>query len=194
LTFSGTLPDRTVISQSIAVSKDGQWPLYIPCYAGAGSMIGWLTVANDNQPIQANVINISKDSNLRNPFPVGFTNEFSVMSSTNVTFAHHVPVISTNGIVTFSNADLVGDLAVPYSMTDDNFMFVDTSGHNVRLGFDHTFGYMSGTFIDPTTGLTARVRALLLPNVNQVRGYFYTAKPDPAIGTPDTGEFFLQRN
>src|SRR5207302_1590408 len=29
LTLSGTLPDRTIISQTIAVSKDGQWPLYI---------------------------------------------------------------------------------------------------------------------------------------------------------------------
>jgi hypothetical protein len=186
LTFTGTLPDRTAISQSIGVSKDGQWPLYIPLYAGTGSMIAWVTVTNDVQPIVSDIISVIKESNLRNPFPLGLTNQFSTLSSTNAPFILNKPVISTNGIVTFSGADLTNDVVVPFMMSTNNFFYLDTSSTKMRLGFDRTLGYINGTFVDPVTGLSTRIRGLVLPNANAARGYFYTPTA--------MGEFYLQGN
>jgi uncharacterized repeat protein (TIGR02543 family) len=45
VTFAGTLPDNTAISESARMSKDGIWPVYIaPArYKGKGVLIGWET-------------------------------------------------------------------------------------------------------------------------------------------------------
>jgi uncharacterized repeat protein (TIGR03803 family) len=44
--LGGTLSDGSVLSQSVPLLEDGRWPLYIPLYHGAGSLIGWVTFTN----------------------------------------------------------------------------------------------------------------------------------------------------
>jgi hypothetical protein len=49
VTFSGSLADGGVLSQSVSVSRDGRWPLYASLYTGKGSVWGWLAF-DANQP------------------------------------------------------------------------------------------------------------------------------------------------
>ena len=42
LVFSGMLPDRTSISQSVWLPASGEWPLCINLCAGAGGLLGWV--------------------------------------------------------------------------------------------------------------------------------------------------------
>ena len=46
LTVTGTLSDTTSSPQSTYVSKNGEWPLYVPLYQGKGSLLGWVTFTN----------------------------------------------------------------------------------------------------------------------------------------------------
>jgi hypothetical protein len=189
LSFSGTLPDRAVIAQTVAVSKDGLWPLYVPLYSGTGSMIAWLTVTNDTQPLQAQPDSISliKTNNNRSIYyPAGFTNTFSIESSAQVPFLVGVPVVSTNGTLTCSSGNLINDVVATYAMSTTNNFAVDSTTNHFKLTFDKTSGYLNGSFFNPASAKTTTIRALLLPNENRVRGYFYTPT--------QTGEFLLQGN
>jgi len=47
LTFKGTLGDGTPASQSVALSKGGYWPWYVPLLGGKGSLLSW-TALNTN--------------------------------------------------------------------------------------------------------------------------------------------------
>ena len=44
--LSGTLSDSSPLAQGTYLSKNGQWPLYVPLYAGKGSLLGWVTFTN----------------------------------------------------------------------------------------------------------------------------------------------------
>ena len=47
IALSGTLSDSSPIAQGTYLSKNGQWPLYVPLYAGKGSLLGWVTLVRD---------------------------------------------------------------------------------------------------------------------------------------------------
>jgi hypothetical protein len=184
LIFSGYLPTKTPISQTVAISKNGQWPFYISAFSGAGSMMGWITVTNDASPIQANSVSLIKPYNNLGFYPGGFTNEFVVQSSRSTNFVGGVPVVSTNGTISCSSANLPTPLVAPYAMTLANTFVADSSTNHFKLTFDKTFGYLTGSFINPQSKLTNTFRGLLLPDANVVRGYFDTAT--------QSGEFLLQ--
>ncbi|MGZ5528558.1 MAG: FG-GAP-like repeat-containing protein, partial [Limisphaerales bacterium] len=188
LSLSGSLPDRTILSQTIALSKNGQWPLYVPLYAGAGSMIGWVTVTNHTQPVQAQPDGISliKTNNHKTYYPGGFTNTFSIESGVSVPFVFGVPVISTNGTVTCSSGNLFGDDVAPYSMSTNNVFFPDPSFDKFKVTFDKTAGYLNGSFFNSGNATVTPIKAILIPSLNEVRGYFTTPL--------QTGEFLLQGN
>ena len=40
--MSGWLADGTVMSQSVPVSPEGDWPLYVSLYSGKGLLMAWL--------------------------------------------------------------------------------------------------------------------------------------------------------
>jgi hypothetical protein len=50
LTFHGTLADGTPATQSVPLSKNGDWPLYVALYAGKGSILSLATLNTDPSP------------------------------------------------------------------------------------------------------------------------------------------------
>src|SRR5204863_8465106 len=50
LKLKATLADGTAVSQSVPVSKDGMWPLYVPLYSGKGSILSWVQVSTNAAP------------------------------------------------------------------------------------------------------------------------------------------------
>jgi hypothetical protein len=46
VTLTGVLSDTASVSQITSLSKAGLWPLYVPLYAGKGSLLGWVTFTN----------------------------------------------------------------------------------------------------------------------------------------------------
>jgi len=46
MSLSGALADGTKLARTAMVSRDGDWPLYLPLYAGQGQALGWLSFSS----------------------------------------------------------------------------------------------------------------------------------------------------
>jgi uncharacterized repeat protein (TIGR02543 family) len=48
VSFSGSLGDGTPFTSSSTMSGQGQWPFYVSLYGGKGSILGWLSITNND--------------------------------------------------------------------------------------------------------------------------------------------------
>jgi hypothetical protein len=116
--ISGRLADGAAISQSVAISKDGNIPLYVSLYSRQGSLLGWLTLTNNpsNNPAQtilgANLSWIKNPGKAGTLYDGGFTNvNLAAFGSLYIPPQTGGNVLSlTNGTLTLSNANLGGSL------------------------------------------------------------------------------------
>ena len=46
VSLKGYLSDKTSAAQKVPLSKNGQWPLYVPLYSGKGSLLSWVGFTN----------------------------------------------------------------------------------------------------------------------------------------------------
>ncbi|HXJ72653.1 MAG TPA: Ig-like domain-containing protein, partial [Candidatus Dormibacteraeota bacterium] len=53
ITLSGSLADNTPVTQSVPISKDGQWPLYVALYGGKGSLLSWVAVGTNSSSAES---------------------------------------------------------------------------------------------------------------------------------------------
>jgi len=82
--LAGHLGDGTPISQTVPLSQDGHLPVYIPLYAGQGSLWGWLSLSNNPATDPAQTLSgdlgwIKLPSQTR--YPGGFASQSSVLAS-----------------------------------------------------------------------------------------------------------------
>jgi hypothetical protein len=76
--LKGLLSDATTLSQASYVSKDGQWPLYVPVYKGTGSLLGWITFTNEPGSKLIGNVSWSKTGAYGLYYTNGFTNSLTV--------------------------------------------------------------------------------------------------------------------
>ena len=69
LRLSGELADGTKISQSVPVSPNGEWPLYVSLYGGKGSILSWITFADRTTDQLTGLLNWTKPALLTNQGP-----------------------------------------------------------------------------------------------------------------------------
>ena len=72
--FCGMLADGTPFTQSVPVSGNGEWPLYVTLYGGKGSVFGWVSFTNSAQPDLGGVVNWIRPPPASGKF---YTNGFS---------------------------------------------------------------------------------------------------------------------
>jgi len=74
VTVSGTLADGAPMSQSGKLVAGGQWPFYMPLYAGRGVALGWLTVGTNGALATGGEVFWTKPAlGTERYFPMGFT-------------------------------------------------------------------------------------------------------------------------
>jgi hypothetical protein len=152
----GTLADGTHISQSAPISGGGVWPLYVPLYSGAGSLISLLTFTNRMIDDLNGMISWTKPGmpNVRY-YSAGFTNQSQMVGST-----YTVPSPLTQPVLDLPNTFIAftgGELGSGFTNTIG-------IGHSSRVtnqspnGLDMTFSISTGTFrgnvVDPLGNLT----------------------------------------
>jgi len=78
VSLTGLMSDAVGIAQATSISKAGQWPLYVPLYAGKGSLLSWVTFTN--APIYKLTGNVSWiKTNASGLYYInGFTNSLTV--------------------------------------------------------------------------------------------------------------------
>ena len=173
-TFAGTLASGTPVSQGVSVSKDGLWPLYVPLFAGTGSLWGWLAFTNDTESdIDGMPAWIKPANALSRYFPVGFTNDFQVFGSVYVR-----PERPTNHILDLTNASVEfsgGNLAADF--TNDvalglNSQVTNLSGSNrFSMSFSLSTGTFRGHAADPVSGKTYAFAGAVLQKMIEGHGF-----------------------
>jgi hypothetical protein len=175
--LSGTLSDNTAVAPSAAgVSKYGQWPLYIPLYGAGtyGSLSGWVTFTNlPGLSLEGGAAWFRTNSSGK-LWPHGFTNAVSISGSTFTPGSARTPVLgATNFQIILSG----GNLAVP--LTNDASLPLSgkfaTNGPGISklsLSVAPTTGLVTGSFLDPATGLATPVSGIVLQQQTNGAGFF----------------------
>ena len=113
VTLLGILGEGTKVVQKASLSKNGQWPLYVPLYAGKGSVLSWATLADTSSNSLTGILSWIKPTlPLTRYYSKGFTNEIQLMGSL------YVAPASTNRVVNITNAIVVltgGNLSQPFT-------------------------------------------------------------------------------
>ena len=152
VSLCGSLADNTVISQSVALSHDGNIPLYVSLCSGKASLQGWLTLTNNttNQPAQtilgANLSWIKRCSQPGTMYAGGFTN-------TNITvcgscYASSNTLVLTNGTLTICSSNLA-DMLIYSNLTLTGDKLVNTNPdpiHRMRGVITPATGLLTVTF------------------------------------------------
>ena len=136
VSLSGRLADNTAISQSVAVSKDGNIPLYVSLYSRRGLLLGWLALTNDttNQPAQM-ILGTSlawiKTNIPKTLYAPGFTNtNITVLGSLYIPPASRGNALTlTNGTLTIGNGGLA-DVLIYSNLTIAGDKLVNTNLDN----------------------------------------------------------------
>jgi hypothetical protein len=197
--FSGSLSDNTKITQSIAISQDGNWALYMPLYAGQGLITGRLIFTNVDSPtgaISGSVTWFKPEVPTARYYPAGFLISSEAAGSSYVKPPNGTPILDlgTNGVLTFSGGDLTETIVYSIVLNQN---LVEVTGTNTinQFIFSSTNGFFHGSVMDPTSLQQFPFRGVVLQNENRAAGYFLgptqsgdvsveSLIPPPMNGTP----------
>jgi hypothetical protein len=170
--FAGTLADGTKISQSSALSKDGQWPFYASVYSGSGATLSWLTFSNQANSDITGTLDWLKASTSSTPYyPGGFTTQINVVGSSYVAPTPGNNILNLNsGQVQFSGGNLSADF-VNQVWLGANSKVDNLSANNLSMSFSPTTGTYKGTVMDPSSGLTFPFSGAILQKLNAGYGF-----------------------
>lgn len=181
---AGALADGTAISQGTTMSKDGDWPFYVPLYAKKGVILSWLTFADTNNAA-GNAAWFHPVSSTKY-YPQGFTNLYSIDGSIFRKFPKGIAAMSlTNGTITLNGGNLLAPITNGVSISANNTFTVTSSNHLV-LSLNATNGALTGAFIHPVTKATTTVKGVVIQSANEARGFF--------LGTNQSGVFRMNSN
>ena len=171
--FSGSLADATKISQSVTVSKNGQWPLYIPLYSGQGFIFSWITFANTGtSDFSGNLSWIKPSLPKAKLYPAGFS------TSTSVSGSRYSRPAPGEGVLNLTDATLVltgGNLDQPISdpiSFGPNSRVTNLGSDKLSLSFSLSSGLFSGHVVNPNTSKSISFHGVVLQKQNIASGYF----------------------
>ena len=189
LSLAGNLADGTKQAQalaSVAVTKEGLWPLYEPLYRGGGALIGWVSVSNTPGAItnlSGEVVWIKNANPTNLSYDAGFTNRATLSGS-----GYLVPPAGTNVLpnpvstITLTGADLASPITA--SLTINSLNKAVVTGPNptgIKVSIFPATGLFTGSFVNPTTGLTTLFSGSLLQNQNLGAGEFISSNSSGSV-------------
>lgn len=187
--LTGNLGDGTKQAQaltSVSITPQGMWPLYEPLYTGHGALIGWVNLTNTPGVITNLTGDLvwTKEANATNVFyPGGFTNGVQLVGSGYVppiagSRALGAPVTS----VVLAGADLPAASTNGVTLTLQNTLLISAPNpYNLKLTLVPSTGLFSGSFINPTTGVTNLLNGAVLQNQNLGAGEFLSTNTIGAV-------------
>lgn len=186
LTLNGNSGDGQVLSQTVPISQNGEWPFYAPLYAGKGSILSWLTFTNQGGEPLHGLVSWIKQPQPTPHYPAGFDQELVAASSR---FVPPAPG-TTNKISNLKVMRVIaseGNLTVPVTnyveLTWANTIW-NTNGANFTLALNNNNGLISGVFRMPGTSIMRSYSGILLQNRDAGWGYF--------LGTNQSGSVRIE--
>jgi hypothetical protein len=185
LSFSGFLADGYKVSQSTTVSKDGQWPLYVPVYSGQGALYAWLSFNDStNGAIAGNVTWVKPRRDWDWYYPDGFTLNVAVTGSHYTRPPRGATVLNFSaGVLEFVGGNLSQSMTNQVLLTQDNRLQNIGSGW-LRFSFSLGTGAFSGRYVDSRSWNEVQFNGVVLQDFNVAAGCF--------PGWDQSGEVWLQ--
>ncbi len=184
--LAGTLADGTKVTQSAALSKAGQWPLYLSLYGGKGMLLGWIGFAHQaTNDLQGSVDWLKPSLSSAKYYPNGFTNTSWAAGA-----SYRAPSNTTANVLSVTNAFVAfegGNLTRPFTNTfriDVANHVSNTSSNPLALKFTARTGLWKGTVTDPATARSISFQGAVLQGQDSGRGFF--------LGTNQSGRVRLQ--
>ena len=199
----GGLADDHKWQQAVPISKDGQWPLFVPLYRTVriytnlaitsytkivtnkgytlGSAMGWFTLTNNS--VTGNLSWI-KTGWTNGVYPTGFTNVVGILAS-----HYQAPPLAmralsvTSGTFTLQGGNLPVSINRSFLLATNNLITLSPVADGLRVSLAAKSGLWKGTFINPAnTNKPTIISGAILQDQNFGGGYF--------IGTNQTGKVF----
>jgi hypothetical protein len=193
VTLSGMLPDGTPITQSVPLSKDGSWPLYVPLYGGKGLIWSRATVNTNPAPtpsIAGPLTWIKPSLTTTKLYPNGFHFDTSVEGSiyTPPGTNRVLDLDMGLGYFTFGGGNLNPAISNTVGLLPNNKIVNYTPIQPLTFTLTPTMGLYNGT-VTVTNGGVRRVvsyKGVVLQRLNYGTGFF--------LGTNQTGHALFATN
>jgi hypothetical protein len=171
--FSGSLADATRISQSASVSKNGQWPLFIPLYQGQGLIFSWVTFADSGTTDFSGDVSWIRPSLPRAKlYPEGFTAQAAISGSRYFRPARGESILNlAEATLALDGGNLDQPISDPVAL-DSNNRVTNLGTDKLSLSFSTSSGLFSGRVVDPNTSKSISFHGVVLQKQNIASGYF----------------------
>jgi hypothetical protein len=189
-TFKGFLADKTGAAQKVSLSKDGQWPLYVPLYSGKGSLLSWIAFTNRPTDDFHGLLNWSKAAQ---PPAKGkyYTGGFSTNEATLVGSRYAAPTGTdkilplTDAIVTLNGGNLPTDTTNSVTLGAGSNVTTNSPLPKLSLSFTLSSGLFKGSYTPTEAGARAlSLAGAVLQKATNASGYF--------LGTNESGRVSLR--
>jgi cyclophilin family peptidyl-prolyl cis-trans isomerase len=171
--LTGTLADGTKAALKAPLSKNGWWPLYIPLYKDKGALVSWVTF-DTNQPTTdfSGSLDWFKQSQPKAKYyPGGFTNEVLLAGSLYAPPTTNRVLSLTNGIVGFTNGNLLEPFTNEIALGLDNKV-VNNSTNKLTLTIGKPTGLFTGTAVPPRRTKPISFKGAILQKQERGSGFF----------------------
>jgi hypothetical protein len=170
VSIDGRLADKAQVRQTIPVSKNGDWPFYVPLYAGSkGSVLGWLKFLSPPGFTNQLTSWIRPFSATAAYYRNGFSNELSALGSPYVVPTNNRIIDCTNALLILNGADFVNPMTNQMTLTASDTV-LNGGPYNVSMKVVGTNGTFSGSLILPRW--TNTFQGVFLQQQNIGLGYF----------------------
>jgi hypothetical protein len=186
LSLKATLGDNVAAVQSASLAANGQWPLYLPLYAGKGSVFGWLTLTGEETNDLSGPLLWIKPAGLTGLIcPGGFTNEILTIGSRYIAPPRGSPVMDcSSGVLALEGGSLDARIAAAFTIDAKNKITVTSPNPNeLALTLSAPGGTFKGSFVHPLTGKPSQIKGVILQRQDIGCGLF--------LGTDQSGTVYI---
>jgi hypothetical protein len=177
--IKGVLADGSKVTQTAMASANGQWPLYVPLYGGAGQILGWMSFEGTAEQDVGGDFNWIKDpADGTRFYPDGFN--FSSHAIGSVYLSDWSPVTGfEQGRLILSGGNLPDDVVADFLISTKNKITI--SGTNkTKLTINAGQGSFKGSVPNPATGKPLNFNGVILQKQSAGAGFF--------LGTNQSGK------
>lgn len=184
--LKGTLADGTPLAQKSLLASNGQLPVYASLYKGKGSILGWITVLNNDTNDTPGLLSWTKTALAGGTlYPTGFTNECETIGSRYLIPASGTAALNwSNGVSLLSDGNLSAPLTNTLALSTANkFTITSTNGARLALSLTSSSGLLGGSFVHPDTAKKCALKGVVLQKQGIGGGCF--------LGTNQGGAFLV---
>jgi hypothetical protein len=167
---AASLADGAKLSQSVPISKDGDWPLFGSLYSGKGFIMSWAKFAEStSEDIDGDVVWFKPAVPRAKLYPVGFT--FSTALHGSRYQAADKVLSITNGQLTLEGGGLEDEIVNEITLGDGNHV-TNLSSNKLNLTFSTSTGLFSGRVEEPGSSTAIPFKGAVLQKQNVGFGWF----------------------